>query len=126
MVSSGCYRDMCIELELGRLAVNTVIQHALIEELEGSMSMKARADAIADSVTTAAGDGKEVGTGTSVGAVGSGEEVMEAFKILKGCVRYWFEDAVRNGNVGADALLSNFYRWLRSPRSKLYDPSLHR
>lgn len=75
-----------------------------------------------------------------------------ALKILCGCVLTWcvflffsfvlslfkssftrsfifsfrFDDLKRTNNVWADAMLSHLYRWLRSPNSILYDPSLHR
>lgn len=48
---------------------------------------------------------------------------VDAFKKLKELVLSLFEDLTK-GQVIADHLLSNLYRWLSSPSSKLYDPQL--
>lgn len=34
IVTPGCYRDVCMVLEVKHLAVNTIIKSSLIEELE--------------------------------------------------------------------------------------------
>ena len=57
---------------------------------------------------------------------GTGAACAGAFKVLRAMVSNWFGDVQSNANVFADALLIHFYRWLCSPKSTLYDPSLHR
>ena len=48
---------------------------------------------------------------------------MPAFRVLKVLVERWYKGAQ---NQWANELLCNFYRWLRSPSSMLYDPTLFR
>ncbi|GAB2236234.1 hypothetical protein Droror1_Dr00027973 [Drosera rotundifolia] len=48
-----------------------------------------------------------------------------AFVILKQFVQRCLQDAIKFGNVFAEAVLQHLYRWLCSPRSKLHDPALH-
>lgn len=109
IITPGCYRDVCMELDVKHLAVNTIIKSNLIEELEGGMGMhKTEAD------------------GESTGTVNSSYACQDAFNTLKSCVTNWLSDTARNKSEVADMLLMHFYRWLRSPSSSLYDPELHR
>ena len=46
---------------------------------------------------------------------------IAAFKVLKSLVERWYASAQ---NEWSNELLCNFYRWLRTPAAKLYDPAL--
>jgi DNA polymerase epsilon subunit 1 len=49
-----------------------------------------------------------------------------AFEKLKMLMKFWLKDIIQAQSTQADDLISNFYRWLTSTTSKLYDPLLHR
>jgi DNA polymerase epsilon subunit 1 len=109
VITPGCYRDVCIEMDLGNLAINTVVKAKLIEELEGGMGMQST-DA----------------TDESTGVSNSAYECQDAFNALRNLVNIWLQDTARGSNLVADTMLQHFHRWLRSPSSMLYDPALHR
>jgi Domain of unknown function (DUF1744) len=48
IVASGCYRCVCVELDLFHLAVNSVLNYTAISDMEGSDAM---ADVIESSTT---------------------------------------------------------------------------
>lgn len=75
---------------------------------------------------TVAPPGADVDFATTTSTSETSYATKEAFRILKNCIQNWFTDVVKNESRDADMLLRHFYRWLRSPSSKMYDPSLHR
>jgi hypothetical protein len=115
----GVYRKVCMEIDIGQLAVNAIVQQNLIEEMEGNLSLSA---ASASAAPTGA-DAELI----SLRSLQEGStSCRDAFRVLKNCVGNWLSDTLANHNEDADMLLRHFYRWLRSPSSKLYDGALHR
>lgn len=112
VINPTCSRKICVEVELGHLAVNTVLKSQLIEEMEGGMGLSAP---VSNEEDTADTDKYMQGTYAT----------RDAFKIMKNVVTNWVTDTVKDKNRQADALIRHFYRWLRSPTSMLYDPALH-
>ena len=51
-------------------------------------------------------------------------EENRTFKLLRTLAQNWVEDATRRHNICADTLLRNMYRWICSPTSCMYNPSL--
>jgi DNA polymerase epsilon subunit 1 len=100
----GAYRTICVELDLFGLAVNTVLNSDLVDDIEGASHVfdEAACTDVDDAAAT-----------------------MPAFAVLKTMVDRWHKQA-QAGSMWANELLMNFYRWLRSPTSKLYDPRLFR
>ncbi|KAK9824549.1 hypothetical protein WJX72_011249 [[Myrmecia] bisecta] len=96
VVFPGAYRCVCVRLRLHHLAVNSIIQAALIGELEGA--------AVLDD---------QQGCGP-------------AFRVLKQLVQNWLNDAANFSNMYADTLLRNLWRWLCSPAAGLSSPALQR
>ncbi|GAB4815178.1 hypothetical protein N2152v2_002224 [Parachlorella kessleri] len=90
----GAYRSVCVELKIDHLAVNAVLEAALLSELEGSALMD-----------------DQQGCGP-------------AFLVLRNLAQSWMEDASKRNNICADTLLRNMYRWICNPASRLYDPAL--
>ena len=118
----GVYRKVCMEIDIGQLAVNAVVQQQLIEESEGGIGLGLAATS---SSSTATVDGVDTQLALRSLQEGSGA-CRDAFRILKNCVSNWLSDTLHNQNEDADMLLRHFYRWLCSPSSKLYDGALHR
>lgn len=50
---------------------------------------------------------------------------FHAFKTLRDLVRSWAKEFLLHGSSVSELLLSNFYRWISSPSSKMYDSSLY-
>jgi len=117
----GVYRKVCMEIDIGQLAVNAVVQQSLIEEIEGSAGGVAVASAAAASAAPA-----ELGQLALRSLQESSGACRDAFRVLKNCVSNWLSDTLHNQNEDADMLLRHFYRWLSSSSSKLYDGALHR
>jgi len=109
----GCYRDVVLSLSLDYLSVNSVVQADLIEELEGASGLRAHAQAVQG------GDGE-------MGLASGSYACKAAFAVMKKMLAAWLEDALSHGNTEAEMLCSQFYRWLKSPSSKLHDPALFR
>ena len=100
----GAYRTVCVELDLWGLAVNTVLNSDLVDDIEGASHMF------------------DEGVGSDVDEAAA---TMPAFRVLKSMVDRWHKQA-QSDSTWASELLMNFYRWLRNPTSKLYDPRLFR
>jgi len=90
----GAYRSICVELELHGLAVNTLVNASFLNDIEGS-SMLDNSAACSAALTS-----------------------------LQQLVTNWYRDVKQTGNLRADELLGNFYRWLCSPTSRVFDPAL--
>jgi DNA polymerase epsilon subunit 1 len=125
----GCYKSVCIELDLIGLAVNTVLQSNSITEIEGGSSLLSF-----DFNPTLDEDMNKVAK--SIRSFDETFGCLKAFKILKALITEWscnigesFSDDNQTesaDNSPAAILLGHFYRWISNPHSKLYDPSLHR
>ena len=100
----GSYRSICVELDLYGLAVNTILNSDLVDDIEGA-------------------SGGFAGGNDAVDDADDASATIPAFRVLKGMVERWYKQA-QSGNTQADEMLLNFYRWLRSPTSKLFDPRL--
>ena len=68
----GAYRTVCVKLEIQHLAVTAVEQATLVNELEGATTTEAAAESI------------------------------PAFKVLRGLVHKWLQDATSFQNRSAD------------------------
>lgn len=118
---AGVYRKVCMEIDIGQLAVNAVVQQSLIEEMEGHVGL-----AITSGGSSSAAAGGEMDALALRSLQEGSGACRDAFRVLKNCVGNWLSDTLHNQNEDADMLLRHFYRWLRSPSSKLYDGALHR
>ena len=113
----GHYETVCLEMDLLHLAVNTVLQSSLINDLEGG------AEAALDASHTL--DDYKSGKVSSVISFGTGTASAQAFAVIKHMVRYWVVESAETDNLFADSLIGHFHRWLTSPSSKLYDPCMY-
>jgi len=127
VTSAGSYRSYCVEIDIVHLAVNTMIQASRIHDIEcadGSLALEQLSVGNANQKLDP--DGKLIGNNSHTpGIIGSANECLTQFKILKVMISNWFGDVNSSDGVFADQLLVHFYRWLCSPKSLLYDPALH-
>lgn len=118
---SGVYTNVCLEVTVRNLAVNSVLQSVLVNELEGSGGATAF-DSVSHQIN-------EYSTGEAERTVTLGESQISAnmFSILKNMVKGWLMDKIKDStNSPATVAIDHFWRWIGSTGSQLYDPSLHR
>lgn len=132
--SPGAYRSYCAVFSIKHLAVNTMIHANEVHDIEcaeGSMALEQHSiGALAPDGGTqrldAAGAVVQAKVHAATGVLGSAAECLNAFNILRGLVRRIFREALQTNEDYSWALLANFYRWICSPKSLMYDPALLR
>ncbi|KAF9954672.1 DNA polymerase epsilon catalytic subunit [Modicella reniformis] len=113
----GHYETVCLEMDMLSLAVNTLIQSNLINDLEGGT----------DSVLDTAHTLEEYNSGkvSNVITLSSGTASAQAFAIIKSMVKSWAVERAETQDHFADSLMNHFYRWLTNSNSRLYDPCMY-
>ncbi|RSH85546.1 DNA polymerase epsilon catalytic subunit [Saitozyma podzolica] len=124
--NKGCYSSVVLEMEVSDLAINAVLQSALVNEMEGSGSGSLAFDSASHNL-----DEYAKGTANSGVILGDATLSTQTFGVLKGMVRGWFLDKARahvRGAVGgpADLVVNQFWRWISSSSSHMFEPALHR
>lgn len=133
-----CVETISIEFDLKGLAVNTILQSNHIPDLENSLlAMESAASKLPDTSSKGV-DAMNVDVplnptdsdsvlllGMHAQSFDETTSSVRAFKILKHLVTGWSIDTMTH-KLPPDLLVSNFYRWISSPHSKMYDPALHR
>lgn len=119
--SPGIYSNVCLEVTLRNLAVNSVLQSQLVNELEGSGGSTAF-----DSVSHTL---HEYSKADSQRGLTLAESQMSAqtFNTLRSMVKVWLLDKIRSDfESPATLAVDHFWRWVTSTSSGLYDPIIHR
>ncbi|EFA77319.1 putative DNA polymerase epsilon subunit A [Heterostelium album PN500] len=127
----GCYNSACFELNIGGLAVNTILESSHLADIEGIIGGQLNN-----------GDSETLNFDNSVDKQPNYEKIVKTsaameqfnscdkeFNILRKMVTRWSLDLVmgnRRNNPTPDLLLTHFYRWISSPYSGMYDPIIHR
>lgn len=116
----GCYMNVCLMVEMRNLAVNSVLQSSLVNELEGSGGTTSF-DSVSHTLN-------EYANGDSHANVTLGDSVLspQTFFILKNLVKGWMLDKASGPDNPADLAIAYFWRWISSPSSHMYDLSVHR
>lgn len=124
--NKGCYSSVVLEMELQDLAINAVLQSALVNEMEGSGAGSLAFDSASHNLD-------EYAKGTANSAVMLGDALLstQTFGIMKSMVRSWFLDKARAHVKGvmhtpANLVVDQFWRWISSPSSNMFEPALHR
>ena len=121
--SSGLFTNVCLEVTVRNLAVNSVLQSLLVNELEGSGGATAF-DSVSHTINEYSGTGGETQRDITLG---ESQMSAQTFVILKGMVKTWLLDKIQeNSNSPATVAIDHFWRWISSSGSRLYDPSMHR
>jgi len=120
-VSPGVYTNVCLEVAVRNLAVNSVLQSVLVNELEGSGGTTAF-----DSVSHTIDEYKNGDSQRDI-TFGGSQVSSQTFSILKNLLKGWLLDKIQDeGQSPATLVIDHFWRWITSKASQLYDPSLHR
>jgi len=120
-ITPGCYSNVCLEVTVRNLSVNSVLHAMAVHELEGSGGTTAF-DSVSHTI-------EEFGDGEVQRDLTLGESNMspQAFGIIKSMVKAWLLDKVRYGfESPATLAIDHFWRWISSKASHMYDPSIHR
>lgn len=119
--SPGCYFNVCLEVTIRNLAVNSVLHSLIVNELEGSGGATAF-DSTSHTLEEYAG-----GESQRDIALGESQVSPKTFGIIKAMVRTWLVDKIRdNFNSPATIAIDHFWRWISSSASQMHDPSIHR
>ncbi|EGO19905.1 hypothetical protein SERLADRAFT_363759 [Serpula lacrymans var. lacrymans S7.9] len=120
-MSPGCYSNVCLDVAVRNLAVNSVLHSVVVNELEGSGGTTAF-----DSVSRTL---DEYSTGDAQRDITLGESSLspQTFGILRTMVKGWLLDRIQ-GNFDSPATLAidHFWRWVSTSASNMHDPSIHR
>ncbi|KAJ7071344.1 hypothetical protein C8F01DRAFT_1110146 [Mycena amicta] len=120
-ISPGAYSNVCLEVVVRNLAVNSVLHSLVVNELEGSGGATAF-DSVSKTMT-------EYTNGESSRDLTLGESNVstQMFSILRSMVKSWLLDKIESQFDGpANMVLDHFWRWISSCGSHMYDPSIHR
>ncbi|KIY72932.1 hypothetical protein CYLTODRAFT_485908 [Cylindrobasidium torrendii FP15055 ss-10] len=120
--SPGIYTNVCLEVSVRNLAVNSVIHSTIVNELEGSGGTTAF-----DSVSRTLDEYNKNGEGGGGRDLTMGEAQIstQAFSIMRSMVKTWLLDTygeIRESGVATE----HFWRWISSSVSQMYDPAFHR
>lgn len=115
----GCYSNACLEVEIKNLAVDAVLQSALVYELEGGEG--AGIEEGAHNL-----DDYAKGTAHAPHALGDAILPTQTFNMLRSMLKAWSVESSKPGGEHFHILLQHFWRWISSPGAKLYDPALYR
>ena len=119
-VNPGVYSNVCLSVQLRNLAVDAVLQSALVNELEGSGGTTAF-----DSTSRTLED-YSTGEAHSSATIGDSNLSPQIFATIKQMVRSWLLDKARDSNSPASITLDHFWRWVSSCSSCMYEPSVQK
>lgn len=122
ILKSGAYTNACVEVSVKDLAIDAILQSALVYELEGAEGGASLG------FTEASHNLDEYAKGTAHEAVVLGDAVLptQIFSIVKAMVKAWWSEGQRTDGTQARRLLDHFWRWCTSTSSALYDPALQK
>ncbi|KAF5367571.1 hypothetical protein D9758_003792 [Tetrapyrgos nigripes] len=123
-VVPGAYSNVCLEVAVRNLAINSVVHSVAVNELEGSGGSTAF-DSVSRTIDAyAQGDGQRDLT------LGQSSMSSQTFGIMKTMVKGWLLDRITSEanqqESPATVAMDHFWRWTSSTVSNLYDPSIHR
>ena len=121
--NAGCYTNVTFRIALQDLAIDALLQSALVNELEGSGSGALAFDSASHTLD-------DYSKGAAHNSLTLGDAVLstQTFAILKSMVKGWYLDKARiaGTNPVADLLVDNFWRWISSSAAGMFDPGIHR
>lgn len=140
----GMYDQISIEIDLINLAVNTIQQANVINEIEGGgsigfensmaqhtlndhMAMISNNNIANDELTGNNIDDnnkKDIQQTSMIQIMDENAISAQTFKLFRTLIISWNNEVRDKKNRFADMMIEHFYRWITSPNSKLYDPAL--
>lgn len=103
------YETACLEIDVGTLAINTILTSSIINEAEG-------ADLVEEGTVYDINNGSSTLMEDSFGSA--------QLNVLRSMVKDWWDDAMKN-NANADSMMNFLVPWVQRNSSHLYDFALH-
>ena len=119
-LAPGLYSNVCLSVQVGNLAIDAVLQSALVNELEGSGGTTAF-----DSTSHTLDDYSSGEVQPNV-TIGDSNLSPQIFAVVKQMVRSWLLDKAKDPNGPASVTLDHFWRWVSSSSAMMYEPSIQR
>ncbi|KAI5118298.1 hypothetical protein M0805_003817 [Coniferiporia weirii] len=120
-LTPGLYSNVCLSVQVRNLAIDAVLQSALVNELEGSGGTTAF-----DSTSHTLNDYSNGDAGQPMVTLGDSNLSPQTFSILKQMVRAWLLDKARDSNCCCSVTLDHFWRWVSSSAACMYEPGIQR
>ncbi|PWN28583.1 putative POL2-DNA polymerase epsilon, calytic subunit A [Jaminaea rosea] len=119
----GCYTNVVFEVALRDLAINSVLQSAAVNDMEGSSSSGGSL-----AFDNASHNLDEYAKGTVASSATFGDAVLtsQVFSSLKIMVKSWYVAKARNKSTYSSLLADNFWRWASSNRSAMFEPAMQK
>lgn len=119
-LTPGLYSNVCLLIQVRNLAIDAVLQSAVVNELEGTGGTTAF-----DSTSHTIND---YANGESQPNVSLGESNLspQTFSVLKQMLKTWLLDKARDPASPSSITLDHFWRWVSSSASRMYEPSIQR
>ncbi|KAJ6626952.1 hypothetical protein B0H10DRAFT_1997385 [Mycena sp. CBHHK59/15] len=113
-ISPGSYSNVCLEIVVRNLAVNSVL-HSVVRGATAFDSVSRTMDEYANAETQ-----RDL-------TLGESNVSTQTFGILRAMVKAWLLDKIECKFDGpANLALDHFWRWISTSASQMYDPSIHR
>ena len=131
----GCYRSVCVDIDLQDLAIAALTDTANLPSFTmaaGATSVEAdnRNANNPNSPTSVAffheGNGLQQSMMKSSEPLGDEMATSTALPMLRALIGAWLRDAFTSNNSVADSLLHHVYRVISHPDTLMHDPALHR
>ncbi|KAL7311155.1 DNA polymerase epsilon catalytic subunit [Mucor circinelloides] len=117
----GAYETVCVEIDVVRLCLNTIIEANVINELEGATGGLGGFDTSNYTL-----DDFAHGNVSNAAAFGENMISGKTFGMLRSVVQLWFHQAITDKtNRYGEHMIDTLHRWLLSTNSFMYDPSLY-
>ncbi|KAI8443886.1 DNA polymerase epsilon subunit 1, partial [Phakopsora pachyrhizi] len=117
----GAYLDASVELSVGDLAINSVIQSSWVYEMEngdtGSLGFQNASHNL---------DEYSKGSVSTATQLGDSDLSVQTFTIFRSMVKSWVAQSGRSEGHHYRGLIRHFWRWMSSASSSMFDPALHR
>lgn len=116
----GSYSNVCLEVTVRNLAVNSVIHSVVVNELEGAGGATAF-DSVSRTLDEYGSEGSRDLT------LGESNVSTHTFGVIKTLVKTWLIDKFQSKSDSPASLgIDHFWRWISSSASQMYDPGIHR
>ncbi|KAF8586771.1 DUF1744-domain-containing protein [Ramaria rubella] len=119
--AQGCYSNVCLSIQLRNLAVDAVLQSAIVNEMEGSGGQTAF-----DSTSHTLDDYSQGQGQQATMTLGDSAVSPQVFSTLKAMVKAWLLDKARHPDGPADLAVDHFWRWICSSAAQMFEPNLQR
>ena len=114
----GCYRSICIDIDLQDLAIASLTNTA-------AMGTGSSVDPHSPQSVTAFNSAFMTGSKLST-PLGDEMSTSISLSMVRALVSGWLKDAFTQNSLVADELLHHIYRLVSNPETLLHDPALHR